>query len=212
MWFSVFTCFLWIPLSFWLTRPILQIVFRKLTELISKDFHVALGAWRIKSFTLPTVALFSYILCNNFLGLIPYVFTASSHLVFSLALAAPIWVGHYLLAWVTTPQENFAHLVPLGTPSALVPFMVLIEVIRSLIRPLTLSVRLAANMIAGHLLFTLISSRGRLASVPLLSVILIAIFLLSILETAVRLIQAYVFRLLGTLYLSEVNSGSMVKH
>lgn len=121
-------------------------------------------------------------------------------------------MGHYLLAWVTTPQENFAHLVPLGTPSALVPFMVLIEIIRSLIRPLTLSVRLAANMIAGHLLFTLISSRGRLASVPLLSVILIAVFLLSILETAVRLIQAYVFRLLGTLYLSEVNSGSMVKH
>lgn len=98
-----------------------------------------------------------------------------------------------------------AHLVPAGTPYILIPFMVLIELVRNLIRPITLSVRLAANLVAGHLLITLISSPISSSSNFGLLVLLAALFILIILESAVTFIQAYVFRILRTLYLREVN-------
>lgn len=94
----------------------------------------------------------------------------------------------------------------MGTPYPLIPFMVLIEIIRTVIRPLTLSVRLAANMVAGHLLIVLV--RGPIASIPwgLLAGTLIGLLLLVILELAVSFIQRYVFRTLLSLYVIESNS------
>jgi len=99
-----------------------------------------------------------------------------------------------------------SHLVPLGTPPALIPFMVCIELVRRIIRPLTLSVRLAANIIAGHLLLCLL--RSQIPSSPLNAwpFIGLALLLLLILESAVALIQSFVFTILSTLYLEEVNS------
>lgn len=99
-----------------------------------------------------------------------------------------------------------AHLVPVGTPPALIPFMVLIELISSLIRPLTLSVRLAANMVAGHLLLTLLRSQMVNAPVSVMICVLTRILILGILERAVALIQAYVYSVLITLYLNEVET------
>merc|ERR1711982_260276 len=93
------------------------------------------------------------------MGLVPYVFTRSSHLVFRLALALPLWLGNIL--WSTIHQFNriIAHLVPTGTPGVLMPAMVVIESVRMVIRPLTLAVRLAANIVAGHLLLSLMGSQ-----------------------------------------------------
>ena len=96
--------------------------------------------------------------------------------------------------------------MPLGTPYPLMPLIVLIELISNLIRPLTLSVRLAANMVAGHLLLTLIRAQTpRLPLLPFLGAF-IGLLSLCVLERAVALIQAYVFSVLRTLYLNEVNS------
>ncbi|KAB1728998.1 ATP synthase F0 subunit 6, partial [Klebsiella pneumoniae] len=86
-----------------------------------------------------------------------------------------------------------AHLVPLGTPPALMPFIVLIELIRNIIRPITLSVRLAANIIAGHLLLTLLGNQGLRANLLTLFIIIIAQVLLLVLEFSVAIIQSYVF-------------------
>merc|ERR1712200_36881 len=97
-----------------------------------------------------------------------------------------------------------AHLVPLGTPAVLMPFMVLIETIRNVIRPGTLAVRLAANMIAGHLLLVLLGNQGPMVSSSILTILLITQILLLVLETAVAAIQSYVFAVLATLYPSEV--------
>lgn len=97
-----------------------------------------------------------------------------------------------------------AHLVPLGTPPALIPFMVLIETISNVIRPGTLAVRLAANMIAGHLLLVLLGNQGPNLSSSILSLLIITQILLLTLETAVAVIQSYVFAVLATLYSSEV--------
>lgn len=97
-----------------------------------------------------------------------------------------------------------AHCVPLGTPPVLMPFMVLIETIRNLIRPGTLAVRLAANMIAGHLLLVLLGNQGPNLRSAFLIVLLITQILLLVLESAVAVIQSYVFAVLATLYSREV--------
>lgn len=100
----------------------------------------------------------------------------------------------------------FAHLVPQGTPSVLIPFIVLIETISNVIRPGTLAVRLAANIIAGHLLLTLLGNTGpSITSSIILSVLIFSQILLLTLEAAVAIIQSYVFAVLRTLYTGEIN-------
>lgn len=96
------------------------------------------------------------------------------------------------------------HLVPQGTPPILIPFIVCIESIRNIIRPITLSVRLSANIIAGHLLLTLIGSTGNILSIKNIPIILIIQLILVILETAVSIIQSYVFIILTSLYSREI--------
>ena len=97
-----------------------------------------------------------------------------------------------------------AHLVPVGTPRFLIPVIVIIETVRNIIRPLTLSIRLAANIVAGHLLLTLLGSQGPLLSLFNLSLLIIGLFLLLLLEVAVACIQSYVFTILSSLYLNEL--------
>jgi len=96
----------------------------------------------------------------------------------------------------------FAHLVPIGTPVVLIPFIVLIERIRTLIRPLTLAIRLSANIIAGHLLLTLLGNQ--LAGLNIIGFIFSTEILLVGLEIAVSIIQGYVFVILISLYIRDV--------
>merc|ERR1712214_269398 len=104
-----------------------------------------------------------------------------------------------------------AHLVPTGTPAFLIPIMVIIETVRNIIRPITLSIRLAANIVAGHLLLTLLGSQGpRLRSINLIFLI-IGLYLLLLLEVAVACIQSYVFTILSSLYLNELIRNSFNK-
>jgi len=99
-----------------------------------------------------------------------------------------------------------SHLVPTGTPYILIPFIVLIEIVRTVIRPITLSVRLAANMVAGHLLMVLIRGPMALISNVLIILTLGGLLLLILLELAVSFIQRYVFSTLLSLYIIESNS------
>merc|ERR1712228_1168407 len=107
-------------------------------------------------------------------------------------------LGYIIYSTINNINFFLSHLVPLGTPVALIPLIVVIEIVRRLIRPITLSVRLAANIVAGHLLIALI--RGPL------SVVRFFRFFLILLELAVSFIQAYVFSTLISLYIIEVNS------
>ncbi|VEN43254.1 unnamed protein product, partial [Callosobruchus maculatus] len=97
------------------------------------------------------------------------------------------------------------HLVPQGTPNLLIPFIVIIESISNIIRSGTLSIRLSANIIAGHLLITLLGRTGPFLSLFIINILIITQILLLVLETAVSIIQSYVFVVLGTLYSREVN-------
>jgi len=113
-------------------------------------------------------------------------------------------LGTILLSILFQYNNLLAHLVPLGTPSFLIPVIVIIETVSNVIRPMTLSIRLAANMVAGHLLLTLLGSQGPRVSGLILIILVISLILLLILEVAVACIQSYVFTILSSLYLNEL--------
>nr|YP_009132291.1 ATP synthase F0 subunit 6 [Penaeus merguiensis]AKA27941.1 ATP synthase F0 subunit 6 [Penaeus merguiensis] len=202
-WLSTFLGIMFLPMLYWAMPSRWSLLWSLVTSTLHKEFKMLLGASHVGT-TLTFVSLFSLIVFNNFLGLLPYVFTSTSHLAMTLALALPLWIAFMLFGWINHTQHMFAHLVPQGTPGALMPFMVLIETISNVIRPGTLAVRLAANMIAGHLLLTLLGSTGPSLSTTLVSMLVIGQILLLILEAAVAVIQSYVFAVLSTLYASEV--------
>lgn len=133
------------------------------------------------------------------------MFTRSSHMIITLSLSLPLWFTLILFGWIQHTNHMFAHLVPQGTPPVLIPFIVLIETVRNVIRPGTLAIRLAANIIAGHLLLTLLGGTGPSLTLSILSILLFAQILLLLLEAAVAVIQSYVFAVLSTLYTGEIN-------
>nr|YP_009128545.1 ATP synthase F0 subunit 6 [Phallocryptus tserensodnomi]AJP76843.1 ATP synthase F0 subunit 6 [Phallocryptus tserensodnomi] len=201
-WLSLFSGIILLPVSFWLLPNRALTIWKQLLGKLDSEFSLLLGPMKMGA-TLLFVSLFSFILYNNFLGLFPYIFTATSHLVVTLSLALPLWFSFILFSWIRETTHALAHLVPLGTPMALMPFMVLIELISNFIRPITLSVRLAANMIAGHLLLTLLGNQGPLSGIYSVGLILLSQVLLLVLEFSVAIIQSYVFATLATLYASE---------
>lgn len=145
--------------------------------------------------------LWVYVFILNLIGLSPYIFTCTSHISLTCCLALSLWVAFLQYGWGCSPGSMLKALVPRGTPLVLMPFIVLIESIRITIRPVTLSVRLTANIIAGHLLLRL-CARGfeRVLSV---SVTFLCQTMLITLEVAVAAIQAYVFTILVSLYSKE---------
>nr|YP_010046703.1 ATP synthase F0 subunit 6 [Toxorhynchites speciosus]QPJ78647.1 ATP synthase F0 subunit 6 [Toxorhynchites speciosus] len=205
-WLSTFIGLLIIPMSFWMMPNRFQIIWNNILMILHKEFKTLLGPNNISKSTLMFISMFSLIMFNNFLGLFPYIFTSTSHLTLTLTLAFPLWLSFMIYGWTCHTNHMFSHLVPQGTPSILMPFMVCIETISNIIRPGTLAIRLTANMIAGHLLMTLLGNTGPMSSsYIIISIILIVQVALLLLESAVAIIQSYVFSVLSTLYSSEVN-------
>lgn len=194
-----------IPTAFWFMPSRYTLLWNKILLTLHNEFKTLLGPTGHAGSSFIFISLFSLILFNNFLGLFPYVFTRSSHLTLTLALALPLWLRFIIYGWINHTQHIFAHLVPQGTPAVLIPFMVCIETISNVIRPGTLAVRLAANIIAGHLLLTLLGNTGPSLTYSILSLLIVAQIALLVLESAVAIIQSYVFAVLRTLYSREVN-------
>lgn len=201
--------FIFLPSHFWLGKNKNRILLHSLLRRLAIEIKVNSRLSFLNSIPLFLCRVFVLVLRRNFLGLLPYVFTASSHLCFTLVLACSSWVGYVIYRRVLNPSNFFSHLVPRGTPIVLVPFIVLIETVRRLIRPFTLAVRLAANIVAGHLLLVLV--RTPLPTLPplALSIGLRGVFLLITLEIGVSFIQSYVFISLSSLYAGEVNAPNL---
>jgi len=200
---SVIILFIITPL-YWVIPTKTRISIVSLKTTLHKEFTTLLGQPKTHGISIILISLFAFILINNFIGLFPYIFTSSRHITLTLGLALPLWLAFIIFGWINNTSHIFAHMVPSGTPGALMPFIVLIETIRNIIRPITLSVRLIANIVAGHLLITLLGNQTAIASnIILMSLIFTQILLLT-LETAVAIIQSYVFAVLSTLYSSEV--------
>nr|YP_006665710.1 ATP synthase F0 subunit 6 [Craspedacusta sowerbii]AEO93241.1 ATP synthase F0 subunit 6 [Craspedacusta sowerbii]QXT43883.1 ATP synthase F0 subunit 6 [Craspedacusta sowerbii]QXT43898.1 ATP synthase F0 subunit 6 [Craspedacusta sowerbii]CUS58528.1 TPA: ATP synthase F0 subunit 6 [Craspedacusta sowerbii] len=151
--------------------------------------------------------LFLFIAWLNVLGLFPYIFTATVHIVVTFGLSFTIVICVTILGFINFRSRFLSMLMPSGAPLLLAPLLVLIETVSYVARAISLGVRLAANLSAGHLLFAILASFGFQMVVNqmyLLSLfpVLIMVFI-TMLEMAVALIQAYVFCLLTTIYLGD---------
>nr|YP_010838128.1 ATP synthase F0 subunit 6 [Oxynotus paradoxus]WGF19876.1 ATP synthase F0 subunit 6 [Oxynotus paradoxus] len=151
-------------------------------------------------------ALMLFLITINLLGLLPYTFTPTTQLSLNMAFALPLWLTTVLIGVLNQPTVTLGHLLPEGTPTPLIPILIIIETISLFIRPLALGVRLTANLTAGHLLMQLIATAAfvLITIMPTMALLTsLILFLLTILEIAVAMIQAYVFVLLLSLYLQE---------
>nr|QRB83207.1 ATP synthase F0 subunit 6 [Odontobutis platycephala] len=151
-------------------------------------------------------SLLLFLISLNMMGLIPYTFTPTTQLSVNLGLAVPLWLATVLIGLRNQPAIALGHLLPEGTPAPLIPILIIIETISLFIRPLALGVRLTANLTAGHLLIQL-TATATFVLLPLLpaaaALTMVLMYLLTVLEIAVAMIQAYVFVLLLSLYLQE---------
>nr|WNH17075.1 ATP synthase F0 subunit 6 [Sargocentron punctatissimum] len=151
-------------------------------------------------------SLMIFLITLNMLGLLPYTFTPTTQLSLNMGLAVPLWLATVIIGMRNQPTHALGHLLPEGTPTLLIPILIIIETISLFIRPLALGVRLTANLTAGHLLIQLIATAA-FVLLPLMPTVAILtatlLFLLTLLEVAVAMIQAYVFVLLLSLYLQE---------
>uniref|UniRef100_UPI0030FE8285 ATP synthase subunit 6 n=1 Tax=Bothriocroton hydrosauri TaxID=59643 RepID=UPI0030FE8285 len=190
------------PLIYWSSPSNIIISWKILLKKLFQEMMNNLKNAKLKNILILN-SIFILILISNLIGLLPYVFTSSSHLIFSMFLAFPIWISLILFGVVNKFNMMMYHLVPLGSPIFLSVFMVMIETISNLIRPITLSIRLTANMISGHLLIHLLSSMALLSNFMMIMSIPIMIILM-ILETAVAAIQSFVFVTLISLYINEI--------
>nr|YP_009112231.1 ATP synthase F0 subunit 6 [Hemidactylus bowringii]AIY32701.1 ATP synthase F0 subunit 6 [Teratoscincus roborowskii]AIY61203.1 ATP synthase F0 subunit 6 [Hemidactylus bowringii]AJJ48356.1 ATP synthase F0 subunit 6 [Teratoscincus roborowskii] len=172
-----------------------------LTKQLMMPLNMPGHAW---SSSLLTIMIFISLI--NMTGLLPYTFTPTTQLSMNMGLALPLWLATVLLGLRTQPSDTLAHMLPMGTPPPLIPILIVIETVSLFIRPLALGVRLTANLTAGHLLITLIStaSLALLTMMPTIALLTTSLLiLLTALEIAVAMIQAYVFTLLLSLYLQE---------
>jgi F-type H+-transporting ATPase subunit a len=146
--------------------------------------------------------LFMFVLFANFLGLIPYSFTVTSHIIVTFALAALVFIGVTLIGIARHGTHFLRLFVPEGVPLVLLFLLVPIELLSYFIRPFTLSIRLFANMLAGHTMLAIFG--GFAASVGLLAFLPTAINIALVgLEILVAALQAYVFAILTCLYLRD---------
>lgn len=203
-WLSSLLIILFIPLIYWFIPSRFNYLINFILNYLIKEFKILLNLKLNNINIIIFLRLFIIIILNNFLGLFSYIFTSSRHIIYGLCYSLILWISIILYGWIKNFNHIFTHLVPQGTPVALIFFIVLIETIRNIIRSGTLSVRLSANIIAGHLLITLISNNGSRLIFFILIFILLIQNLLIILEIAVSIIQAYVFTVLSTLYRTEV--------
>ena len=146
--------------------------------------------------------LFMFVLFANFLGLIPYSFTVTSQIIVTFALAAIVFIGVTIIGFAKHGAHFLRFFVPEGVPIVLLFLLVPIEVLSYFIRPFTLSIRLFANMLAGHTMLAIFG--GFAASVGLLAILPVALDVAILaLEVLVAALQAYVFAILTCLYLHD---------
>nr|YP_003795676.1 ATP synthase F0 subunit 6 [Miichthys miiuy]ADJ66701.1 ATP synthase F0 subunit 6 [Miichthys miiuy] len=192
------------PSTRWLNNRLLTLqgwFINRFTQQILMPLNMGGHKW-----ALILTSLMVFLITLNILGLLPYTFTPTTQLSLNLALAFPLWLATVLIGLRHQPTAALGHLLPEGTPTPLIPILVIIETISLLIRPLALGVRLTANLTAGHLLMQLTSTAAfvLLPMMPTVAALTTTLlFLLTLLEVAVAMIQAYVFVLLLSLYLQE---------
>jgi F-type H+-transporting ATPase subunit a len=153
--------------------------------------------------------LFMFILVGNMMGLFPYAFTFTSHIAVTFALAAIVFVLITVVAWTIHGKKFFGYFFPEGAPVWLAPIIVPVEIVSYLSRPVSLSIRLFANMVAGHVMLKVFATfvvmlAGLGAVGPFVAVLPLSLNIALIgFEILVAFLQAYVFAILTCIYLHD---------
>jgi F-type H+-transporting ATPase subunit a len=171
-------------------------------EFIADMVHDNIGEAGKKYFPF-VLTLFVFVLGCNMLGMIPYSFTPTSHIIVTFAIAAVVFIGVTIIGFVRHGFHYFSLFVPQGVPMLLVPLMVAIEVISYLTRPISLSVRLFANMLAGHTMLKIFG--GFVIGLGIIGGWAPLVFIVALigLEFLIAFLQAFVFAILTCLYLND---------
>lgn len=196
-----------IPLapSFWLSTSQLTWLFILPTNIINLQLNRTAGR-KLLGWNTSVTSIFNLFIISNLIGLVPYVFSTSRHLIFTLSFGLTIWLALILSSLTNSPIIFLASLLPGGAPSWLNPFLVTIETTSVTVRPSTLSFRLAANISAGHIVISLL---GIYTATAFFTSLLATLLLLSTLvsyflfEVGICFIQAFIFSLLLSIYSTE---------
>lgn len=200
---SNFEIFTLISTSFYI-KPLfkinnLKIVFKSIKVFIIAFFY-SLKTKNFQKFgILMLISIFMMLALINLRRVFPYIFPFTSQISMVASIPLLVWTSVILIQTIKRPKNFISHFIPIGTPYSLIPLLFLIEIVRNLIRPLTASVRLVANILAGHLLIILLSKMalGRTQYRA-------AYIALNRVEIAVALIQSYIFCTMMALYYSEI--------
>lgn len=201
-WITLFLPLILLNWPYWLIPSRINIFWLILYKKIFQEFF-NLSKKKFSSNLIIFLIIIIIFIKLNLLRLIPYIFTPSRHLSINLALSLRLWVRFILYGWYQNTNKIFTHLLPINTPGPLIIFIILIETIRNFIRPWTLAIRLSANILAGHLLLSLLGTT--LENIPYIIILFLIQNLLIILEISVSIIQSYVFSILTLLYFNESN-------
>nr|AOT84760.1 ATP synthase F0 subunit 6 [Platerodrilus sp. MNCN/DNA:86739] len=202
-WIIIMMIILMIPNSYWLIISRKTMLWTILLTKLNKELKIML--MENKNSSLLLISMFTLIMLSNMSSMFPYIFPSTSNMSINLSLALPLWMSMMMFGWTKFTMNMLIHLVPMGTPKILIPFMVCIETISNIIRPGTLTIRLTANITAGHLMMTLLGSSNFNYSLYTIWISIIIQLMLMSLEFMVSIIQAYVFTTLLTLYSSEIS-------
>lgn len=185
----------------------LQTVAEMIYGMVAETIRGAAGKEGMKYFPL-VFSLFCFVLVLNLLGMVPGGFTVTSHIIVTFALAALVFVSVLVIGFSKHGTHFLDLFVPQGAPPGLKQFLIVIELISFLSRPISLSVRLFANMLAGHIAMKvfagfIVSLLGAGAFAVLAPLPLVIIVALTALEFLVAALQAYVFTILTCIYLND---------
>lgn len=179
----------------------LQSLAEMIFEFVANTVRENAGAGSQKYFPF-IFSLFMFVLCGNVLGLTPYSFTYTSHIIVTAGLAGTVFVGVTAIGFIKHGAGYLRMFFPHGAPIALAPILVPIELVSYLSRPFSLSVRLAANMTVGHIMLKVIGSfvisLGLMGLLPFAGIVGV-----TFLEIGIACLQAYIFTVLSCIYLHD---------
>jgi F-type H+-transporting ATPase subunit a len=168
----------------------------------------------ISGFFIFLITLFTVLLSINRIGIVPYSFTVSSHVIVAGLMGCMIWFGKFIIGCRIHGVKRSALVMPGGAPAAIIAPLIAIETLGFVITAISLPVRLFANMMSGHILLKVLGGfawtmaiSGSVALFGLHRLPMMVLFVLMFRETGVALIQAYVFTLLTCIYFADVISG-----
>jgi len=201
---------LWIPLTTQRISYLLELIYQELMIIIYRNVGLSVG-----QLYLPWLMFIFLVIAGlNLVGMIPFAFTITSHIIVTLSFSFTLFMGINIRAILDKKLAFFALFLPSGAPLAIAPFLVVIEIVSYIARVFSLAIRLFANMMAGHTLLKILIGFAFVIAVqnlshnwPLLIVAFIPfliVFIITFLEVAIAILQGYVFTVLMCLYIKDL--------